>query len=72
MYTDDGTYISASDRPSYKKEILVYGQPQDVVVATLSDDGEFTILNAMSPASDPRLLIITCDRLSPLSSCRAL
>ncbi len=60
--TDSGTYIWASDRPSYAGDAgtqIVYGQPEDLVCASISSDYTFTILNSLSPACDPRLLIMT-------------
>ena len=67
VYTDEGTYILASDRPSYKKDQIAYGQPEDVVIASLSSDNEFIILNPQSAAADPRLLIMMCSPLPPPS-----
>lgn len=75
VYTDDGTYIWASDLPSspsrFKKgqadpgAQIVYGQPEDLVVASVSRDESssssanvFTIFNPQSPAADPRLLVM--------------
>ena len=63
----DNAYIWASDIPKfeYYGTQLVYGQPEDLVCATIlysssgSDNGyTFTISNALSPACDPRLLIM--------------
>jgi hypothetical protein len=71
VYTDDGTYKWASDLPSspsrFKKDppFIVCGQPEDLVVASVSRDESssssatvFTIFNPQSPAADPRLLVM--------------
>ena len=63
-YASDGSYILAGDRPGSKKDYIAYGQPEDLVVASLSADGEFKIFNPQSPAADPRLLIMMCARIS--------
>jgi hypothetical protein len=71
VYADDGTYILAADRPSFMKDQIAYGQPDDVVIVSVSSDNELTIFNAQAPAADPRLLIIlfahACFTIAPFS-----
>jgi hypothetical protein len=58
VYADDGSYILAADRPSFNKYQIAYGQPDELVIISLSSDNEFTIFNSQAPAADPRLLIM--------------
>jgi hypothetical protein len=70
VYDHNGKYIWASDIPAQPSELLVYGQPDDIVVATistkpLSRKSSVTIKNAESPAADPRLIIMLLSTPTP-------
>jgi hypothetical protein len=58
VYDNSNKYLWASDIPDYRKELLIYGQPEDEVVAKISTTNTVTILKADSPAADPRLIIM--------------
>jgi hypothetical protein len=58
VYDNTTTYIWASDVPDYRKELLIYGQPEDKVAAIISAKNTVTILRADSPAADPRLIMM--------------
>jgi hypothetical protein len=69
VYDTTTKYIWASDIPDYRKELLIYGQQEgDKVVATISAKNLVTILNADSPAADPRLIVML---YAPADSCFA-
>lgn len=58
VYDDAGKYLWASDIPDHGKELLIYGQPEDQLAATISSGSQVTVLNPHSPAADPRLIIM--------------
>jgi hypothetical protein len=66
VYSDSGTLIYTSDFPENPRTSnetqLVYSQPDNVVCATISTDQQFNISQPLSPACDPRLLIMMYGR----------
>ena len=70
VYSDSGTLIYTSDFPEDPADPsrsgqpqLVYSQPDNVVCASISTKNEFNISNPLSPACDPRLLIMMYERI---------
>ena len=71
VYSDSGTLIYTSDFPAHPAEDSsrsgepqrVYSQPDNIVCATISTKNEFNISNPLSPACDPRLLIMMYERI---------
>jgi hypothetical protein len=68
VYDNTTKYIWASNIPDYRRELLIYGQPEDVVAATISAKNLVTIQRADSPAADPRLIIML---YAPADACFA-
>jgi hypothetical protein len=50
--------IWTSTVPEYGKELIITGQPENARAASISSDGKVTIVNALSAAADPRLIVM--------------
>jgi hypothetical protein len=56
--SSSGNLIWTSTIPVNGKELIINGQPDNARAASISSDGKVTIVNALSAAADPRLIVM--------------